>query len=78
MEKKLSKKDVASFDGKDGRPAYVAYKGKVYDVTDSLFWTDGNHLEAHFAGTDLTSELDNAPHGEDVFEGIAMVGILED
>ncbi|MBI5875730.1 MAG: cytochrome B5 [Deltaproteobacteria bacterium] len=78
MEKKFSKKEIERFDGKDGRPAYIAYNGKVYDVTGSVFWTDGAHLESHFAGTDLTSELDNAPHGEEIFEGIARVGILED
>lgn len=78
MEKKISKKEIAQFDGKDGRPAYIAYNGKVYDVTGSVFWTDGNHLESHFAGTDLTSELGNAPHGKEIFEGVAKVGILED
>lgn len=78
MEKRFSRRDMAQFDGKDGRPAYVAYNGNVYDVSDSVFWTDGNHLQSHNAGMDLTSEFEDAPHGEDVFEGVQKVGILED
>ena len=78
MEKKFSRKDIEKFDGKEGRPAYIAYNGIVYDVTDNLYWIDGNHFESHSASVDLTSEIDNAPHGEEVFEGVAKVGILED
>lgn len=78
MEKRISKKDLQSFDGKDGRPAYIAHNGSVYDVTDNLYWTDGNHLESHFAGVDLTVELGDAPHGPEVFDGIKKIGVLED
>ena len=55
MEKKFSIKDIEKFDGKNGKPAYIAYNDSVYDVTDSVFWIDGNHLESHSAGIDLTS-----------------------
>ena len=34
---------LAQYDGKNGNPAYVAYKGKVYDVSASFLWKDGNH-----------------------------------
>lgn len=78
MEKKFSKKELRTFDGQNGKPAYIAYNGSVYDVTDNLYWIDGNHLESHSAGTDLTSELDEAPHGPEVFEAAKKVGILED
>jgi predicted heme/steroid binding protein len=27
--------DLARFDGREGRPAYVAYKGDIYDVSES-------------------------------------------
>ncbi|MBI3397962.1 MAG: cytochrome B5 [Deltaproteobacteria bacterium] len=74
----MSKKGLQNFDGKDGRPAYIAYNGSVYDVTDNLYWTDGNHLESHFAGVDLTAELGDAPHGAEIFEGVKKIGVLED
>lgn len=54
--------DLAGFDGKDGRAAYVAYEGVVYDVTESAMWGDGDHEGMHFAGADLTAEHSEAPH----------------
>lgn len=54
--------DLAQFNGKDGNPAYVAYKGVVYDVTESGMWGDGDHEGMHSAGMDLTEEHDDAPH----------------
>jgi len=54
--------ELAAFDGKDGKPIYVAYKGIVYDVTDSPMWSGGDHEGLHTAGHDLTVEHDDAPH----------------
>lgn len=54
--------ELATYDGKDGRPAYVVYKGTVYDLTDSPMWSGGDHEDAHKAGGDLTAEHDDAPH----------------
>ena len=60
--KEFTAEDLADFDGQDGRPAYVAYKGVVYDVSDSGMWSEGDHEALHEAGHDLTSEHDDAPH----------------
>jgi predicted heme/steroid binding protein len=54
--------ELAAFDGAEGRPAYVAYKGIVYDVTDSAMWAAGNHEDMHKAGGDKTAEHEDAPH----------------
>jgi predicted heme/steroid binding protein len=54
--------ELAGFNGKDGQPAYVAYEGVVYDVTESAMWGDGDHEGMHFAGADLTTEHGDAPH----------------
>ena len=62
--------------GKDGKPAYFAYKGKVYDVSESSFWLDGDHLGMHQAGKDLTEELEMAPHKEENFQRVKLVGEL--
>ncbi len=72
---KFSVEDLAKYNGKDGKPAYVGYKGKVYDVTDSTQWMEGDHL-GHEAGQDLTLETEIAPHGEDVMERMKIVGVL--
>jgi predicted heme/steroid binding protein len=54
--------ELAAFDGRDGRSAYVAYKGTVYDVTDSPMWSGGDHEDLHKAGGDKTLEHEDAPH----------------
>ncbi|WP_345984852.1 2-oxoacid:acceptor oxidoreductase subunit alpha [Sulfurimonas sp. HSL-1656] len=73
----MTSRELAAYDGRDGRPAYVAYKGKVYDVSESPMWAEGNHQGMHRAGRDLTPMLEGAPHGEEVFERYSVVGTLE-
>ncbi len=41
-DQEFTKESLAEFDGKDGRPAYVACEGTVYDVTESLSWAAGS------------------------------------
>lgn len=62
----------------DGAPAYVAYQGVVYDVTDCPKWRTGLHEQMHWPGQDLTGELPNAPHAAEVFSRpcVKRVGIL--
>ncbi len=48
--KKMTLKEVAAYDGKNGRKAFVAFKGNVYDVTESFLWQNGNHQVLHEAG----------------------------
>jgi predicted heme/steroid binding protein/uncharacterized membrane protein len=67
---------LSHFDGKDGRPAYIAYKGIIYDMTNSRFWKKGAHMVKHLAGTDLTQALATAPHGEDKVLAMPQVGML--
>jgi predicted heme/steroid binding protein len=74
--RKFTLKELAKYDGKGGKPAYVAYKGKVYDVSASSFWLDGDHFGAHQTGKDLTEELELAPHGGEVLERTKLVGVL--
>jgi predicted heme/steroid binding protein len=74
--RKFTLKELEEYDGKGGKPAYIAYKGKVYDVSESSLWIDGDHLGMHQAGKDLTEELAIAPHGDEVLERITLIGVL--
>lgn len=67
---------LCQFDGKDERPAYIAYKGIIYDVTKSRLWKNGMHVMKHAAGNDLTDMIKNAPHGEDKVLALPQVGKL--
>ncbi len=73
--RKFTVEELSSYNGKGGKPAYVGYRGKVYDVTESSQWLDGDHL-GHEAGQDLTMAMDIAPHGDEIMEKIKIVGVL--
>lgn len=68
--------ELKEYDGKDGRPAYSAFRGKVFDVSNSPFWKKGKHTGVHSAGFDLTESMINAPHSETVFSKFQIVGEL--
>lgn len=72
----LTVEQLHSFDGKEGRPAYIAYKGDIYDVTGNKHWKDGSHLKKHLSGHDLTDALKTAPHGEEKILSMPRVGKL--
>jgi predicted heme/steroid binding protein len=63
--------------GTDREEIWIAYKGLIYDVKKSRLWRNGKHYE-HWAGQDLTKELEKAPHGEFVFDKFEVVGKLEE
>ena len=68
--------ELAGFDGAEGKSAYVAYRGRVYDVSESFLWKSGKHQGLHRAGKDLTDELAGAPHGADFLKRFPVVGRL--
>jgi predicted heme/steroid binding protein/uncharacterized membrane protein len=72
----LTAAELASFTGRDGAPAYFAYKGTIYDATGSTLWRKGSHMGKHQAGFDLTDMLKLAPHGEDRVLPLPVVGKL--
>lgn len=62
--------------GLDGNDCWIAYKGKIYDVTASALFKNGRHYR-HPAGADLTQYMGDAPHLEDVLNTFRVVGLLE-
>ncbi len=67
--------ELAENDGKNGMPAYIAYDGYVYDVSDHPKWQSGSH-GGQMAGTDITNAIKSAPHGASKIDGLTKVGIL--
>jgi predicted heme/steroid binding protein/uncharacterized membrane protein len=76
VERTFSEEDLNKYDGQEDRPAYIAHGGMVYDVSDSRLWRKGTHVRRHFAGNDLTAEIEAAPHDTSVFERVPKVGVL--
>lgn len=72
----LTPEELAVCDGQEGRPAYFAFEGKIYDTAGSRFWKQGLHMGRHKAGSDLSDALKQAPHGRDKVTAMRQVGIL--
>jgi len=70
-----TKAQLALRNGQDKEEIWCAYKGTIYDLSNSRMWRKGRHYE-HWAGQDLTGELGDAPHNESVFERFNIVGVL--
>jgi predicted heme/steroid binding protein/predicted small lipoprotein YifL len=73
----LTLTQLSQFDGKDGRRAFIAVSGVVYEVTNSPRWRNGIHNgdSRIAAGNDLTSQIDSiSPHGRRVLDNIPRVG----
>ncbi|MEM4732933.1 MAG: cytochrome b5 domain-containing protein [Candidatus Bathyarchaeia archaeon] len=75
--KEFTEEELALYNGKNGKPAYIAYKGKVYDVSASFLWKGGKHQVLHEAGVDLTAAIKQAPHSEKVLKKFPVIGILK-
>jgi predicted heme/steroid binding protein len=75
-QRKISKDELAQNNGKEGKPAYIAFKGVVFEVSESAFWMEGDHMGAHEAGKDLTEEIELAPHREETLQKVKQVGVL--
>ena len=73
----MTSEELLSFNGKDGKPVYIAFEGKVYDVSKSPLWSKGLHMNRHPSGSDLTGAISAAPHGMEVLERYPQVGILK-
>lgn len=75
-ERFFTLEELSSFDGTQGKPAYVAVNGTVYDLSDKIAWAGGNHFGLH-AGRDLTEQFMTC-HGGMVamLEQLPIVGYL--
>ena len=70
-----TRSQLALRNGQDKPEIWIAYQKIIYDVSESRLWFNGKHYE-HWAGQDLTDELKDAPHTEEVFQKFSVVGKL--
>lgn len=76
--RRFTKTELLEYNGTNGKPVYIAFKGKVYDVSGSFLWKTGKHQNRHAAGNDLTETISNAPHTEKVLDRFQVVGELSE
>ena len=73
----FTREELKKYDGSQGI-SYVAYRGRVYDVSKSFHWKKGAHQVTHQAGQDLTEALKDAPHLPDLLFRFPVVGKLDE
>jgi predicted heme/steroid binding protein len=75
---KITRAQLLSQNGERGAEKWIAYNGIVYDVSECPNWRSEMHRDLHFPGQDLSGEICDAPHAEDVFTRpcIKIVGRL--
>ena len=68
--------ELANYDGKDGKPAYVAVEGTVYDVTNNRTWAAATHFGL-VAGKNHTQEFASCHAGQQsILQTLPVVGRL--
>jgi predicted heme/steroid binding protein len=75
--KEFDLESLSKFNGNEGQPSYIAYKGKVFDVSESKLWNTGLHMKHHPAGHDLTADIEAAPHGPEKMDLYPQVGTMK-
>lgn len=74
--KEYTLEELSEYNGKNGK-IYIVYDGQVYDVSGSNLWEGGTHQGLHESGHDLTQEMDESPHGPEVFKDYPVIGTLK-
>jgi predicted heme/steroid binding protein len=75
-KRRFTRRELARYNGKDGAPAFIAFEGRVYDVSRSFLWQNGSHQALHAAGRDLTGSLEDAPHPPDLLNRVLKNSLL--
>lgn len=74
----LTSEELATYNGKNGMPEYVAVDGVIYDVTGVEAWKSGSHKGGK-AGSDITKKIKgDSPHKLSVLKKLKVVGKLVD
>ncbi len=74
--KEITRSQLALCNGQDREEVWVAYRGYIYDLSKSPKWLHGRHY-THWAGQDLTKELQDAPHSQRVLQRFQIVAKLK-
>lgn len=71
----MTLRELSQYDGKDGRKAYVAVNGTIYDVTGSAAWAAASHFGL-LAGNDLTNQYASCHGSPQILLKLPVVGRL--
>lgn len=74
-QKEFTIEELSQYNGINGKPAYVAVEGIVYDLSKEATWATGTHFGLT-AGKDLTEQFNSCHRNTKVINNAPKVGIL--
>lgn len=72
----LTLQELSYYTGANGRPAWIAVYGKIYDVTNESAWKNGVHRGMQLGGKDASSVFDSSPHSQSLLNSMKHIGFL--
>jgi len=77
VPKEFTIEELSSYNGTNGKPAYVAINGVVHDMSKITAWRGGTHFGL-YAGKDLSTEFKECHQGMQlILNMLPQVGILK-
>ena len=68
--------ELSQYDGSNGKPAYVAVNGIVYDVSNAESWAGGTHMGLT-SGKDYTEDFSSCHGNNKILSKLARIGVLK-
>lgn len=75
-QREFTVEELAKYNGVDGKPAYVAVNGVVYDVSLEPTWGGATHFGL-YAGRDVTTEFIGCHGREEILRNLPKVGVFK-
>ncbi len=75
-QREFTVEELSEYDGSNGKPAYVAVNGIVYDLSNEITWGGGTHFGL-YSGKDLTNEFVKCHGKEEILNNLSKVGVLK-
>jgi predicted heme/steroid binding protein len=72
----LNLSELAYYNGTNGKPAWIAVYGKIYNVTNETAWRNGIHRGIAMGGTDATAFFESSPHSLSILNTMSHIGWL--
>lgn len=72
----LTLEQLKRYDGREGRPAYIAVDGKIYDVSTEPTWGGATHFGIQ-AGNDVSKEFKSCHNDMNILSKLKVVGVLK-
>jgi len=77
VPREFTMEELSTYNGLNGKPAYVAINGVVHDLSKEIAWKDGTHFGL-YAGKDLSAEFKECHQGMKlILDMLPQVGILK-